>query len=154
MKRILILTILAVGMLPAAANYDRDFTVYGLNGYGWKDLLPTHEARLAYVYGLVDSCALWDSKDTEAYTTGQLNRGEIVYQIDQFYADAANGQIPVWSTFNYIHLKLAGATPAELAQWTATMRRIAANPTAPAPAPKKSAQPRPAQPLPAGVTTT
>jgi hypothetical protein len=111
----------------AAADLERDLTAESLNGYGWHEMLsPTPIAKLAYISGLLDSRGLWEKSATERYSTAPLYNTEVVQQIDRFYADATNRPIPVWLALRYVHLKLAGATPAELAETVAALRRAAA----------------------------
>jgi hypothetical protein len=136
-------------------SLSRAWTFDTVNGFGWNQLLPgLSDQKLAYTMGLRDAMALWESTapespDAKRFSAPNLNHGEVVEQLDQFYADAANGSIPICMALAYVHAKLVGATPAQLAELTAVLRRAAVATAQSKPASTLSARP----PLPQRATS-
>jgi len=133
MKRILLLSILAAVTLAAADNDHSDWLTKGaLNGYAWEGALGSHDRKVCYVSGMLDTYLMWDTESSKASDVGRLTRGETADQIDIFYKDAANGRVPVFLSLIWVHARVGGASPQDLEDIAALLRRSAATDTAPA----------------------
>jgi hypothetical protein len=141
----IILGILVICSASYAENQESDFvigkTIKGsdlflkvANGRAW-GVLPL-QAKITFIVGLQegwllvlmrmkevggqDISALWENARDYAI---DLTRSEIAKQVDSFYSDSANVRVPVVEAYRYIHRKVKGASPEELARIAADLRR-------------------------------
>jgi hypothetical protein len=107
------------------------------NGRPWKAFNPQEKINL--VFGYVEGAVLLliqmqddggsvTSIDDGVSALGQITiRGfrayDLVQQIDAFYADSANIRIPIIEAYRYGLRKLKGATPKELGEYEAKLRK-------------------------------
>ena len=111
-----------------------DLSVSVTNGHAWK-VLP-RQAKITFIIGLEEGWllvlmqtkegggqninALWES--ARGNSMGLMG-SEIAKQVDSFYSDSANIRVPIVEAYRYIHQKVKGATPEELARLAAKLRQ-------------------------------
>jgi len=146
MKRILLVAMMLVGLLPdlcLAQHKDpaeNMMTRGWLNGQYWLTLdkanktnfLMGVEAGTAVVYGLLvgdNTIYRKAGKEIEGLLrknvlgTAGIIFGEVAQQVDVFYDDNTNIQIPISCAYWIITLKTSGASPIEIESQMAELRR-------------------------------
>jgi hypothetical protein len=146
MKRILFVAVMSVGLLPGPSlGQSKDpaeqmMTRGWLNGRYWLTLdkanktnfLMGVEAGTAVLYGLVvgdNTIYRKAGKEIEGLLrknvlgTAGIIFGEVAQQVDGFYNDSANIQIPISWAYWIITLKTSGASPVEIEKQTAALRK-------------------------------
>jgi hypothetical protein len=147
MKRILLVAMMAVGLLPGLclAQYgdpaENMMTRGWLNGRYWLTLdkanktnfLMGVEAGTAVLYGrLVGDNTIYRKAGKEiegllrknVLGTSGIVVGEVAQHVDDFYNDSTNIQIPISCAYWIITMKTSGASPIEIENQMAESRRI------------------------------
>ena len=94
---------------PVAGVEPPVFTVGLLNGRGWKDLAP-HQ-RATYVLGAIHIAMTVATAQCEMYFTNGLAVGDLVREVDEFYRNAANDNVPVTEAFRICAMPRRGVEP-------------------------------------------
>ena len=146
MKRILLVAMMSVGLLPGLClgQYkdpaEQMMTRGWLNGRYWLTLdkanktnfLMGVEAGTAVLYGLIvgdNTIYRKAGKEIEGLLrknvlgTAGIIFGDMAHQVDGFYGDSTNIQIPISWAYWIITLKTSGASPVEIEKQTAALRR-------------------------------
>jgi hypothetical protein len=147
MKRILLVTMMSVGLLPGLClgqyvNPAENMMTRGwLNGRYWQTLdkanktnfLMGVEAGTAVLYGrLVGDNTIYRKAGKEiegllrknVLGTAGIVVGEVAQHVDDFYNDNTNIQIPISCAYWIITMKTSGASPIEIENQMAELRRI------------------------------
>lgn len=142
---------LAVAAFSMAAESDKDPTPLYIgttekgykvyypvsNGYFWQQI--DMQSKIFFLEGIENGEHLLFLKVTEKNKQGNISRAvidglledqienfklsEIAEQIDLFYKDSANRQIPIIEAYRYISRRIKGATPRELDNLASALRK-------------------------------
>ncbi len=115
-----------------------DYQYRATNGRVWKKL--DIQAKITFLVGLEQALVMLplqmqaekraDKSIRDAQASGSslmiagFRQSDFVSQVDSFYADTANIRVPVIEVYRYVVQKMKGATPEELVNSAATLRRI------------------------------
>jgi hypothetical protein len=143
--------ILTILVSPAAAESDKDSTALyvGTTEKGYKVYYPVANGRLWQRIDLQSTMFVLEGADNgeyllflqvgEASKQGGVSRAvmdglftnkienfrlsEIAEQIDMFFKDSANRQIPVIEAYRYVAKRIKGSSPRELDELASTLRK-------------------------------
>lgn len=110
----------------------------GTNGNAWKKL--DMQAKITFLLGAEEGLVMMQLQmqtekrsnksimDAQASGSSLMINGfrysDMVSQVDSFYSDTANLRVPIIEVHRFVLRKLKGATPLELENSAATLRRI------------------------------
>ena len=141
MRRGIMVAVIACGLCSEPEAYAQEhrpaslYTANLANGRYWKIL--DSPSKLFFVRGIDDGIAfltlemnlldVLDSAKSEKLANefnpnGEASYEELIQQIDAFYADAANANLPVVFARHYVVRKLNGYSPKELDGYAAALR--------------------------------
>ncbi len=124
MKRLVLVTVLAVGAWAQETNNLRTFELY--NGRSWNAL--SLGEKLAQIIGIWEGAVSIDEDKATVQFKNKATFGEMVTALDLFYQDSANAPIPIIWGLQVIATKNNGASAAELESRTTALRRFIAKP--------------------------
>jgi hypothetical protein len=124
------LALIAFAVFPPAQ--DKNKTQGVTNGRGWNTL---GGCKFGYLMGFEDGVPFGFATGNSKLTSEQidkichenlptkLNRGEVVSAVDKFYEDTSNILIPVPAALVWVTRKMNGASPTDLEEFLATLRK-------------------------------
>ena len=139
-RRIACVAVLMASCVGIASAQDRPqpsvYTGNMANGRYWKML--DFPAKVLFTRGIDDGIAFFtlemnllkilDAKTTDIvaneYNPASASYEELIQQIDAFYADAANANLPIVYARLYTVRKMNGYTPKELQDYAAALRQM------------------------------
>jgi hypothetical protein len=95
-----------------------------LTGKAWKQW--PEDVRTGYIAGFYDGLrypSTVSNLDTELFHTS-LNYGELRTELDSFFKEPANAQLPIFVGLRYVSQKGKGAAAGELEEYLTTVRKV------------------------------
>lgn len=127
MRKVLIFSLLFLGAIFLQPRtfliaQDSPYMTGGLpNGRMWKTM--SESSKGWFIRGIFTGLSLCDDKTREGHAAYTHSFTEYVSVIDAFYQDAANASIEVVGAYEYATAKMKGATPKELEEYLAWLRK-------------------------------
>ena len=124
MKTAVLLLFLAVATVSGDDAVALSRTGDFINGRAWK--VWDESKKLGYILGFGDGIRMFVASRSDDKSQGYFGHskfGEIEDALNDFYRDPANVQIPVEAAMYFFQTKVNGASPKNLAEQLAGLRR-------------------------------